>query len=465
MFFASAFNFLIFASAFFERFSAALPMSLMHPFLTGLLLTPYILEEPLRYAEAYTGGIMLLAALFIYLSAVEQSGSQYLAASPLKYLRAFLRAWSSGDPDKIESLIEEVSIPETVITGLASFSRGENPLILVIPGVHPGPLYPVGSWNLPYQLFEYFSNRRYAPLVFHGISNHEVNLPSKEAVRHYLSSMEDATTVSSSSKCSKSLRVSQGRAIASGICFGDTTLLAATLSPHGMEDFPLTVRQKISSYASSLGFKEVFIIDAHNSLGSVSTEKDCAEVVDAACRLLVELKKAPQYPFKIGYAHSSETSLSFGGDMGPGGVGMAVIEVEGERFVTIAADANNATSGLRERIMEHYKGSPASIMEICTSDTHFSAGRIMNTEGYSPLGEETPFEKLIGAFDSLIQKASGDTHPSTFTASIVKSKVRVFGSRALDNFSKALDRVTFTAKWGGLVIIFISIAILFIVVT
>ena len=333
-------------------------------------------------------------------------------------------------------------------------------MTLIIPGVHPGPMYPIGSSDLPSQLFEHFSKRGVASLIFHGISDHELNLPSKEMVQHYLSSVDRVNDSPSISSCSEPTTVSHGKATITGISFEGIALIAVTLSPYGMEDFPRTVRQRIASHAMGLGFEDVFIIDAHNSLGTIPTEEECTDVVRASQELLVGLKGAPRYPFKVGYAHSSGLNLEVGDEIGPAGLGAVVIEIKGNIYALITADSNNAARGLRERILEHYRSSSFKILEFCTSDTHFSAGKEMNVKGYSPLGTKTSFSKIASALDVILAEAGKSMHPSVARGSSVETQVKVFGPETLENFSKALDRVLNVVRWGGLTLVAVVIGVL-----
>lgn len=460
LFLASAFNLLVLASVFFSRFSAALAVSLLHPFSTVLILNPSLMENPYQYVWTMTTGVVIITTVFIYLLIVNRSGKRYLAVPPLTFLQAFLKAWASGRPEEIEAIIEKTSTEDTVTTSLIHLHRNSRAVSLVIPGVHPGPMYPIGSWNLPYQLFQHFAQKGYAPLIFHGISDHELNLTSSKTVERYLDSINETIFISTGSTCSKPLTSTHGKATVKGIAFGEVALITITMAPYGSEDFPREVRQKITHQAAAIKFKDVFIVDAHNSLGAIPDEEECAEAVEASEKLLAALKKAPQYPFQIGYAHSLELNIKFDDDVGPAGIGATIIQVNGEKHVLIVADSNNATLGVRERILEHYKDSPNHIVEICTSDTHFSAGQEMSIEGYSPLGGKTPIQRLVAIIDTLIEKASNNLQSSNYMCSRIESTLKVFGRDALNNFSAALDSVSKTAKLGGLTVIIISIAAL-----
>lgn len=465
MFVATAFNFLVLASVFVSRFAGALLLSFLHPLSAGVLLEPTVFQNPSQHVDAFTGGIIVLTALLLYLRAVDRSGRQFLGTSSLRFFRAFLRSWVSDHPDEIETLLERNSIPDTVTTNMLYLKNGGSPVVLVIPGVHPGPMHPIGSSDLPSQLFTHLSRRGWIPFIFHGISNHELNLPSRGMVEHYLASVGPTDLGPSVSSCSEPSTISKGKATVTGISFGDIALMTLTLSPNGMEDFPRTVSQRITNHATHLGYKRTIIIDAHNSLGTVPTEEDCTDAVQASQQLLVQLKASPQYPFKVGHAHSSALHLDLGDEIGPAGLGAIIIQVHEIKCALIASDSNNAAPGLREQILERYRSTPVKILEFCTSDTHFSAGKVMNVKGYSPLGAKTPLIQLTAALDTILEEAVKTLHPSVATSSSVTTELKVFGPHTLERFSKALDHVLNVAKKGGVILIAVVMIVLTILLT
>jgi putative membrane protein len=91
-----------------------------------------------------------------------------------------------------------------------------NGYSLVIPEVHPGPFLSVGGSNLPYVLYNAFSGRA---MVLHGVSDHALNIPSKEEVDRYLTSLKSAKKLSSHSRCSRPVRVEDGHCSVTGIRF------------------------------------------------------------------------------------------------------------------------------------------------------------------------------------------------------------------------------------------------------
>ncbi len=144
--------------------------------------------------------------------------------------------------------------------------------LLIVPGVHPGPFSPVGSSNLPGDIYSKLRTEKTIPVIFHSISDHDLNLPSKEEVRKYAESLEEPRIIDRGRTVSLPVEVSEGKATASGFALGKTLLIALTLAPHGMEDLPEIVRTRIEEESSKSGFGESLVIDSHNSLGKKPNE-------------------------------------------------------------------------------------------------------------------------------------------------------------------------------------------------
>ena len=88
---------------------------------------------------------------------------------------------------------EEKADEKPVSTFMMKFSLDKNNgYSLVVPEVHPGPFLSVGGSNLPYVLYNAFSGRA---MVLHGVSDHALNIPSKEELDKYISGLKTAKKI------------------------------------------------------------------------------------------------------------------------------------------------------------------------------------------------------------------------------------------------------------------------------
>ncbi len=459
-FFSAMLRLLVFGAVFFQSPYHALPLATLQPLLLTIILTAdYNLPE---YLSGHTllpvSGILLLAAVLLFLRRVNHSSSGLLPMPTLTVFQAFLQAWSVEEAAPLESILEKSSSKTTVTTSIITFhSDGVKPMVIV-PEIHPGPFYPIGSSNLPYQLHHHFAQQGFMSLILHGVSGHELNLVSKNEVNNLLSSYKHLNKLGEGSTCSAPITVTSNRALVSGLAFGDYPFLFLTLSPHGMEDFPREIKKPLEETASADGFKHLFLVDTHNSQGEEIEQEEAAEAVDAAEKALNSLRKSVQHPFKTGFAHSSELKeTKLAGDIGPAGVGVLILEVDGSKYTLLAIDANNARRGLREEIISRLKESKISILEICTSDTHINAGKVSTRQGYITLGDKTETDTLVDVARRLYDLADERLSESRFDINCVDTDVRIVGGRLLKDVSQALDQVTGTARRGGFLLIALSL--------
>ena len=464
MFSAVSIRILILGSVFFNRIVYGVLVSIIQPLILFASI-PYIQigiffpkEQLIQLLNkepfAFSIGIMIPLATMTYLILLNKTGGDILKNSPVRLLQAFLQAWVSERPKLFEELFDKISLEKDVSTKILEFKTKTNRSVLIVPEVHPGPFHPIGSSNLPFDLWKWFSNKKYQPLVFHGISGHEHNLPSKNALENYLSSMENFQDVSEGNLCTEAVSVNVGKATVTGFGIGDHALIMITLSPHGMEDFPIFVREKINKSALGVGFNGLILIDSHNSQGSNPMMEDCENVIEASNRLLRKIRFLPQFPFEVGYAHSSQLDLLMGEDIGPAGIGMILLKINGKTYEILGVDANNMVLGLREKLMVK-----SSLIEICTSDTHYNASKVMNKLGYSPLGSISSEEEISSVINKLERRAKQSLEKGIFSIKYNTARVRVLGSSLLDDYSIGMDKVFNIAKTGGVFLFLITLII------
>ena len=464
MFSAVSIRILILGSVFFNRIVYGVLVSIIQPLILFASI-PYIQigiffpKEQLvqllnKEPFAFSIGIMIPLATMTYLILLNKTGGDILKNSPVRLLQAFLQAWVSERPKLFEELFDKISLEKDVSTKILEFKTKTNRSVLIVPEVHPGPFHPIGSSNLPFDLWKWFSNKKYQPLVFHGISGHEHNLPSKNALENYLSSMENFQDVSEGNLCTEAVSVNVGKATVTGFGIGDHALIMITLSPHGMEDFPIFVREKINKLALGVGFNGLILIDSHNSQGSNPMMEDCGNVIEASNRLLRKIRFLPQFPFEVGYAHSSQLDLLMGEDIGPAGIGIILLKINGKTYEILGVDANNMVLGLREKLMVK-----SSLIEICTSDTHYNASKVMNKLGYSPLGSISSEEEISSVINKLERRAKQSLEKGIFSIKYNTARVRVLGSSLLDDYSIGMDKVFNIAKTGGVFLFLITLII------
>ena len=469
-FFSAAFRAFVFGSVFYDAQIKGLPLALLQPFVLVLPsiygLTPSSLLGSTSEVVAVACGIIILVGIELYVASIN-STQKVKGLRPLELLQAFLNAWVVQDAGKLEQMLDIVSKERIVRTDVLELDSGSSKhAMILVPGIHPGPFYPIGSSNLPGEIFLALHSENEIPLTVHSISDHDLNLPSKEEVSRYISSLKGQSLLDKGNTITIPIVKTKNKATVSGFAMDSTVIVAITQAPYGMEDFPVEVRNEITKYSSELGFKEILVIDTHNSQGAKPSEEEAADAIEAARRVLDELKTAKQFQFEVAFAHSSELDRKKSSstdvrrdDIGPGGIGLFLFVPQGgDKFSLVIADANNARISLREKVIQEFEEKTMTkLLEICTSDTHVTAARSLGGKGYMTLGDSTSIEEITSVVIGLYEKANSRLLSASFSSFYIESKVKTAGGELLEEFSVLLDSTINVAKRGAILLAFLSV--------
>ena len=163
MFSAVSIRILILGSVFFNRIVYGVLVSIIQPLILFASI-PYIQigiffpkEQLIQLLNkepfAFSIGIMIPLATMTYLILLNKTGGDILKNSPVRLLQAFLQAWVSERPKLFEELFDKISLEKDVSTKILEFKTKTNRSVLIVPEVHPGPFHPIGSSNLPFDLW------------------------------------------------------------------------------------------------------------------------------------------------------------------------------------------------------------------------------------------------------------------------------------------------------------------------
>ena len=340
-----------------------------------------------------------------------------------------------GRQHVIESIMEENSSESSVRTTLVRFG-GPDGFCIVLPEVHPGPYHPVGGSNIPYRIFEKLDSRA---MVMHSISDHALNIPSRDQANRYLESLERTASRDEGSTCTEPVVVARGRSRVTGISFGRNAILFMSLSPYGMEDLPSSLKAGIDEHARKTGLKRAMLVDCHNAMGPEISDHDYSNMLDAATECLDTMATAPQYAVEAGYANSDSMDVR-SEDLGMGGLGLMCLGINGTRYYVGWADANNMENGARESVVAEFLKTGRNLLEVCTSDTHYTPVKAKNRNGYYQLGLMSGNERLAEWFLGLAGRVDGVVAPSRFEISETDTSLLLMGSRIFEHYSRAMDR-------------------------
>ncbi|MFQ5969751.1 MAG: DUF2070 family protein [Nitrososphaerales archaeon] len=424
-------------------FGASLPQAVLASPILPLLFflsfvpierVPLYLSDPLGLGFGI--GLMTIALIWVVLS--DRAGRPNVV-STFKLLQAYILAWTDLNPKSMEVIMEGRAHESKVNTYTLAFKTPSARSLIVVPDVHPGPFYPVGGSNLPYEIYRTYSSNSIHAVVMHSISDHALNLPSKTQVERYLRSLDNQALFEGGNTCTEPIVIQVNKARVTGFAFGRVAMLMLSLAPYGMEDVPELIRREVESYAKMKGFNCVLVIDTHNSIGKFLREDDSSDMLKS-CKVAVdELKMKPQYNFRFGFCHSSEVGAS-ADDVGPAGMSVVTIKVNHKPFAIGWADSNNMARRLRERILDHLTANGIAMLEVCTSDTHYTSGKARNLAGYFTFGSLSPPDSVSSWYLEMAKKASERTANASYEVSETSSEVKLMGGEQFSDYSTALDR-------------------------
>jgi putative membrane protein len=461
LFFVVGFRACMFRSVFGAALVRAILVGFIAPFtllffFIPLQSVPQVYSDPISLGY----GLALVGMGVLWVILADRAGRPQIR-STFEILQAFLAAWTEKDGTRFERIAEEKADQKPVSTFMMKFSLDNRTgYSIVIPEVHPGPFLSVGGSNLPYVLYNAFSGRA---IVLHGVSDHALNIPSKDELDRYLESLKSAKMLFTHNRCSRPVRVEDGYSTVTGIKFGNTSMLILSMSPKGMEDVPCSVLSQLTRYSRKVGFASLILIDSHNAMGVSLDAQQIDLLVRTAKNCLDRLVVAPEYPFRVGYANMKDTSFgtSLKEDLGESGLAVLALEIGDVWNLLCWADSNNMKNGLREDLLEKLTGEDHHIVEICTSDTHGTSGK-RTRNGYFALGELSKKDSLIKAFQTLSLRAMESAKSSSLELYSVISSIKVMGSKQLDDYSSALDRSMRLTKifLCALTVMFVSMVVL-----
>ena len=411
-------------------------IAFIQPLAMFLVLIPQeswytILSDPIGIAYGFAF-LIIASAWSIITDRAGRPGME----STHKTIQAYL-ASQGNDFEDAEELMEQHATETKVGTSQIKFSSedGNNEFRMVLPEIHPGPYHPVGGSNIPYLIYKNLSS---SAMVMHSISDHALNLPSRNEVNIYLKNLETSQVKEEGVKCTEPVVVQINKARVTGMLFGNNPLLLLSLSPHGMEDIPSYMKKEIEQYGKNRNFTKIMTVDCHNAMGEEISQEDGEDMLKAAKSCLDSLITKESFPIEFGYANTNDMDV-WTEDLAKGGLGMTCLKINNKKYFLGWADANNMENGVREKIIEKFSNEGFNLLEICTSDTHYAVVKARNRNGYYQLGLITSGDKLSNWFIEIAKKAQSNIKLAKYEILENETEVKVMGQSIYEDYSKALE--------------------------
>jgi len=437
-------EFLVISGAFTKSVPLSSGLALIHPVGTFLVIGPSLPATTSIFVPVGAGLVMLaiLVAFSILLGGRKTSRGH----SVIALFQAFMKTWTGRRAAELEAIIQDHAEHAVVTTKVLRFQNQDGDIFVVMPGVHPGPFFPVGSYNLPGLIIKEF--KQLGPVMaLHRPGGHERNLASNDdagayasAVREFAEGMKPVQEGTLRGPFNTHI----GKATVGSMAFGEDLLFTISFAPLGSDDLEPRAEDELSQISSEAGF-DASVVDAHNS---ISHGRESPDTADPGWKDLLDLlKRAPARPMRIAYAHSSETDFSAGADITENGIGLIMLETGGVKSVLVLADANNAVPALHEEVSRALHSEGYELIEFCTSDSHDLAARGLTvSRGYEALGEDTPIESIITLVVKLAELAEPRLSPCRYASGRLASRVNLFGAASLEEFASVAQASSSFAK-------------------
>jgi len=452
-FVSAGFEFLVIHGVFQRNPSVSFAVALIYPVPTVLIVRAPELTAHMDPVAILCGVVAM--ALLVAFPLLLRRKKTSLGDDALSLFQAFMKTWAAGDSVHLEEAIAKHSEEIEVTTKILRFRTKFGDTYLVLPGVHPGPFHPVGSYDLPGVIARAFRDTGHV-MTLHRPGGHERNLATRADTAEYVQTVAALAKTITSRQEQAFLRgplyARIGKATVSSSAFADDLIMTISFAPLGSDDIDTHHEDELVKIASESAF-DLSVVDAHNS---IDPDLQSPMIDDQGWRGLIrDTESSGTSKPRIAYSHSSEIGFAGKGDLTENGLGLFMIEREGTKSALILADANNAVSGLRAQVATALGAAGYDLIEFCTSDSHNLAARGLTAErGYEALGEATPPPLVADATVKMANLAASRLAPAEYGSAKMRSRVRVFGSKALSEFASLTQASSdFSKKYFRLAII------------
>jgi len=436
MFLFASFRIGIFTTTLGVNIKKGWAICLVQPLAMFLVLIPSNMWVELIFDPVTLGyGISFFIIASVWSALTDRAGRPEMESTH-KTIQAYL-ASQKNDFSEAEEIMEQRSSKTKVSTTQIRLHSPtqKTDFRMVLPEIHPGPYHPVGGSNIPYLIYK---NLDSSAMVMHSISDHSLNLPSRNEVENYLKNLDNCVTKEEGLTCTEPVTVQINKARVIGLLFGNNPLLFLSLSPHGMEDIPSYMKTEIEQYAKNRNYSKPLIVDTHNAMGKEISQEDGENMLKAAKSCLDTLIGKESYPIEFGYANSEDMDV-WTEDLGMGGLGIMCLKIKDQKYFLGWADANNMENGVREKIVKNFADKNYNLLEICTSDTHFARVKARNKNGYYHLGLITSADKLSNWMLEIAKNAENKITTAKYEILENQTEVKIMGEGIYEDYSKALD--------------------------
>jgi len=376
--------------------------------------------------------LLYAVAVVAFIRVIDRPWRRSLGVSVLDFVGGFIGHMAEGT-DELESFFEEIGeeavVPVTVLA--ARRPDGTEKFRVVLPMIHPGPMGEIGGGSLPTRVARSTDGLCFPP---HATAGHDFNLVTDREVDTVVEAADTAhRAVDYDRGATRAVRREVGEATVLGQAVGDDLFVVTSFAPNCADDVEYSVGLSAAAEARSNGFDDVLLVDAHNCNDGLEGD-DLGHVVPGSTRsfqlmqaveaVAEDLADAPRESARGGVAWT-ETDWEPADGVGPLGVRVAALEVDGQTTVYALVDGNNMEPGVRGRLVEALRSmDDVDRAEAMTTDNH-----VVNTvDSENQVGDRVDVERLVGVVESVTHEALADREPVEMGMASEHAEVTVFGN-------------------------------------
>ncbi|MDG6929698.1 MAG: DUF2070 family protein [Nitrososphaerota archaeon] len=363
--------------------------------------------------------VVTIISLWFY-GTMNEITRKLIGADVVEITQSALDAWMTGYSKGFEDILERNSTEIVARTYVFDFYfKDRTKACLVIPPIHPGPFKWVGSSSLPEKLSNLMLKKGYSDcIVFHSLSNHDMNLPSNAELEKYINYIGGEPS-SKLQLTNLNVFKNEGQYFR---CLGfdsDQSTLGITVPKQPMDDFPFGFTSKALLESGKAG-KELVLIDAHNRLATKFGDINYDEVFKECSSSKNEGSPSLYVQFERIDAEIPEIAGA--------GIHKLTISDLHETIKLLCADSNNSLPEATDTIE---KGLG---MVLVTSDTH-QTSTFMNSKGYWAFGDLTDANYII---KTLEHRATDRLMEAQVYLNMWDTKIKVMGSEGVTKLKNSM---------------------------
>ncbi len=399
----------------------------------------------------FIGCLILLASMNLFINLIDKRGTEIIGIGTISLLKGFANNWIANRTDPLEEHLYQLGEDSDISFSVLVFKGKEEDEIrslILVPTLHPGPFRNIGSSNFPYIAQRRLKKISDLVAVPHGCSGHGQNITSQNEVEKVFNEVFKAVKeLEFDYLATKMVRVKKGGTHATCQAFGEHAIVTLSRSPHSTEDIPQELCLKIVEKGEKLGFRNITVIDAHNSIGDPDkipffTTEELEEIEEAAMESIKITSNQDRDDLKMGASRIMPEEFGLIDGMGPGGIIVFVFEVFDQRTAYVIIDGNNMISGFRESILSSILNNGLDDAEIMTTDTHVVNAVSLIQRGYHPIGEAFNKDRFISYVNTAVKIAVANIEKLEFACKIGSIKnVRTLGKEKVVELSIFTDSI------------------------